>query len=214
MQLEQSFSIPVPVKDAWRVLLDIEQVSSCMPGAAVDSVDGDEFTGVVKVKLGPISLTYAGKASFAEKDEAAHRVVINAQGKDRRGNGTAAAVVSAQLTPEGEATRVDVVTDLNITGRPAQFGRGAMNDVADKLLGQFADQLTARLAGAPEVATPAATAEPAAATEPQSRQEPEPIDLAGLVAGSVGDRLRRPARAALVVLLLALCGFVIRRRLR
>src|SRR5690242_7405179 len=100
-----------------------------MPGAALDSVDGDEFTGRVKVKLGPISLTYAGKATFVQKDETEHKVVMNAQGKDRRGNSTAAAVITAQLTTEGASTRVDVATDLSITGRPAQFGRGAMNDV-------------------------------------------------------------------------------------
>src|SRR3712207_9453093 len=110
-----------------------------MPGAALDSVDGDDFTGRVKVKLGPINLTYQGKASFVEKDEAAHRAVIDAKGKDQRGNGTAAATVTATLAAEGSITRVDVVTDLNITGRPAQFGRGVMTDVGTKLLGQFAE---------------------------------------------------------------------------
>src|SRR5688572_8897768 len=116
-----------------------------MPGAALDSVDGDDFTGRVKVKLGPINLTYQGKASFIEKDEAAHKAVIDARGKDQRGNGTAAAVVTAKLKAEGSITRVDVLTDLNITGRPAQFGRGVMTDVGNKLLGQFADKLAAQL---------------------------------------------------------------------
>ncbi|TYP88049.1 SRPBCC family protein [Blastococcus xanthinilyticus] len=145
MQLENSFTVPVPVDEAWRVLLDIERIAPCMPGAALDSVDGDDFTGRVKVKLGPINLTYQGKASFVEKDEAAHRAVIDARGKDQRGNGTAAAVVTAQLKAEGSVTRVDVLTDLNITGRPAQFGRGVMTDVGNKLLGQFADKLAAQL---------------------------------------------------------------------
>src|SRR4051795_1421211 len=117
-----------------------------MPGGALDSVTGDDFTGRVKVKLGPINLTYQGKASFVEKDEAAHKAVIDARGKDQRGNGTAAAVVTAELKPEGDVTRVDVLTDLNITGRPAQFGRGVMTDVGNKLLGQFADKLSAQLA--------------------------------------------------------------------
>src|SRR3712207_4243638 len=108
--------------------------------AALDSVTGDEFTGRVKVKLGPINLTYQGKASFVEKDEAAHRAVIDGRGKDQRGNGTAAALITAQLKGEGSSTRVDVLTDLNITGRPAQFGRGVMTDVGNKLLGQFADK--------------------------------------------------------------------------
>jgi carbon monoxide dehydrogenase subunit G len=127
------------------VLLDIERIAPCMPGAALDSVSGDDFTGRVKVKLGPINLTYQGKASFVEKDEAAHRAVIDARGKDQRGNGTAAATVTATLAAQGSNTRVDVLTDLNITGRPAQFGRGVMTDVGNKLLGQFADKLAAQL---------------------------------------------------------------------
>jgi carbon monoxide dehydrogenase subunit G len=145
VQLENSFTVPVPVDEAWRVLLDIERIAPCMPGAALDTVDGDDFTGRVKVKLGPINLTYQGKASFIEKDEAAHKAVIDARGKDQRGNGTAAAVVTAKLKAEGSITRVDVLTDLNITGRPAQFGRGVMTDVGNKLLGQFADKLAAQL---------------------------------------------------------------------
>jgi carbon monoxide dehydrogenase subunit G len=145
VQLENSFTVPVPIDEAWRVLLDIERIAPCMPGAALDSVDGDDFTGRVKVKLGPINLTYQGKASFIEKDEAAHKAVIDARGKDQRGNGTAAAVVTARLAEEGAITRVDVLTDLNITGRPAQFGRGVMTDVGNKLLGQFADKLAAQL---------------------------------------------------------------------
>ncbi|OMQ15812.1 carbon monoxide dehydrogenase, partial [Modestobacter sp. VKM Ac-2676] len=146
MQLENSFIVPVPIDDAWRVLLDIERIAPCMPGAVLDSVTGDDFTGRVKVKLGPINLTYQGKASFVEKDEATHRAVIDAKGKDQRGNGTAAATITANLAAEGSTTRVDVITDLNITGRPAQFGRGVMTDVGNKLLGQFADKLAAQLA--------------------------------------------------------------------
>jgi carbon monoxide dehydrogenase subunit G len=145
VQLENSFTVPVPIEEAWRVLLDIERIAPCMPGAALDSVDGDDFTGRVKVKLGPINLTYQGKASFIEKDEAAHRAVIDARGKDQRGNGTAAATVTANLKAEGAITRVNVLTDLSITGRPAQFGRGVMTDVGNKLLGQFADKLAAQL---------------------------------------------------------------------
>jgi carbon monoxide dehydrogenase subunit G len=146
VQLENSFTVPVPIDEAWRVLMDIERIAPCMPGAALDSVTGDDFTGRVKVKLGPINLTYQGKASFIERDETGHRAVIDARGKDQRGNGTAAAVVTATLASEGSVTRVDVLTDLNITGRPAQFGRGVMTDVGNKLLGQFADKLSAQLA--------------------------------------------------------------------
>ncbi len=148
MELEHSFTVPVGVDQAWQTLLDIEQVAPCMPGAALDSVDGDDFTGTVKVRLGPIGLTYKGKASFLEKDEAAHKAIIGAQGRDSRGNGTAAATVTATLTEEAATqTRVDVKTDLNITGKPAQFGRGVMADVGNKLIGQFADCLAGKLEG-------------------------------------------------------------------
>jgi carbon monoxide dehydrogenase subunit G len=144
------------------VLLDIERIGPCMPGAVVDSVTGDDFTGRVKVKLGPINLTYQGKASFIEKDEANRRAVIDARGKDQRGNGTAAAIVTATLAEEGSITRVDVLTDLNITGRPAQFGRGVMTDVGNKLLGQFAEKLAAQL-GEGDAQGDAARAEAASA---------------------------------------------------
>src|SRR4051794_41292292 len=142
-----------------------------MPGAALDSVTGDDFTGRVKVKLGPINLTYQGKASFVEKDEAAHKAVIDARGKDQRGNGTAAAVVTAELKPEGDTTRVDVLTDLNITGRPAQFGRGVMTDVGNKLLGQFADKLAAQLGAGDEQAASTPPAAGAAATAVGAAEE-------------------------------------------
>src|SRR5215831_786450 len=118
-----------------------------MPGAALDSVDGDNFTGTVKVKLGPINLTYKGHASFVEKDEAAHRAVIDARGRDARGNGTAAARVTATLADAGESTDVQVNTELDITGKPAQFGRGVMVDVGNKLIGRFAECLAGKLAG-------------------------------------------------------------------
>ncbi|MFL5051791.1 MAG: SRPBCC family protein, partial [Xanthobacteraceae bacterium] len=145
MEFDNSFEVPLPPAQAWTLLMDVERIAPCMPGAALDSVDGDDFTGRVKVKLGPINLTYQGKASFIEKDEAAHKAVIDARGKDQRGNGTAAATITASLADQGSTTRVDVLTDLNITGRPAQFGRGVMTDVGNKLLGQFADKLAAQL---------------------------------------------------------------------
>ncbi len=130
------------------MLLDIEQIAPCMPGAVLDSVDGDDFTGRVKVKLGPISLTYKGKASFIKKDEATHTAVIDAAGKDQRGNGTAAATVTATLKDQGgTSTQVEVRTDLNITGKPAQFGRGVMIDVGNKLIGQFATCVEGKLSG-------------------------------------------------------------------
>jgi uncharacterized protein len=165
MQLEHSFTVPVGVDEAWRVLLDIDQVATCMPGATLESVDGDDFTGSVKVRVGPIGLMYRGKARFSEKDEAARRAVLDAQGKDARGNGTAAAHVAATLHPVGDSTRVEVVTDLNVTGKPAQFGRGVMADIGNKLIGQFADCLAGRLATGGGAAGGADSAAPPAATE-------------------------------------------------
>jgi len=147
VQLEHTFTVPAGVEQAWQVLLDIERIAPCLPGAAIDSVDGDDFTGTVKVRLGPIGLTYKGKATFIEKDAVAHRTVIDARGKDARGNGTATATITATLVPDGAGTAVTVLTDLNITGKPAQFGRGVMVDVGNKLIGQFADCLAGKLAG-------------------------------------------------------------------
>jgi carbon monoxide dehydrogenase subunit G len=181
VQLENSFTVPVPIDEAWRVLLDIERIAPCMPGAVLDSVTGDEFTGRVKVKLGPINLTYQGKASFVEKDAAAHQAVIDARGKDQRGNGTAAATITANLAPEGPVTRVHVLTDLNITGRPAQFGRGVMTDVGNKLLGQFADKLAAQL-GQGDAQGSADRAEGAAATAAGAVEE-----IAASAEQSAGD---------------------------
>ena len=147
MKLEHSFSVPASVEDAWTTLVDIERVAPCMPGATLETVEGDEFTGSVKVKLGPIGLTYKGKAQWLEKDDVAHRAVIRAQGKDARGNSTAAATITTSLQPigDGGGTKVDVLTDLDITGKPAQFGRGVMVDVGNKLIGQFADCLAGKM---------------------------------------------------------------------
>lgn len=222
MELENSFTVPVPVDEAWRVLLDIERIAPCMPGAVLDTVTGDDFTGRVKVKLGVITLTYQGKASFVEKDEAAHRAVIDARGRDQRGNGTAAAVVTATLAAEGDSTRVDVLTDLNITGRPAQFGRGVMTDVGNKLLGQFADRLAAQLgAGEPAAATPAppevAPVAEAVRSVPSiprpihepAPAEPEPIDLLEVAGGAAAARYAPAAGLALLVLLVV---WLVRRR--
>jgi uncharacterized protein len=199
MQLEHSFTVPVGIDDAWKVLLDIEQVAPCMPGAALESIDGDDFTGSVKVKLGPIALTYKGKASFIEKDEAAHRATIDAQGKDSRGNGTAAAKVTAVLTAEDAATtRVGVVTDLNITGKPAQFGRGVMVDVGNKLIGQFADCLAGKLAaGAGAETAPAAPAKaPAKAAPAKAPAKAAPAKAAPAKAAPAKAAKAAPAKVA------------------
>jgi carbon monoxide dehydrogenase subunit G len=175
MELTNEFSVAAPVEHAWAALLDVERIAPCMPGAALTSFDGDAFTGTVKVKLGPVNLTYAGKGRFASKDEAAHRIVIEASGKDKRGTATAAATVTGTLYPEGDSTRVHVVTDLRITGAPAQFGRGMIADVAGRLVGQFAACLAEKIAAnapAPAEATPADTATTAAITAPAATPEP------------------------------------------
>ncbi|MCW2698431.1 MAG: coxG [Modestobacter sp.] len=186
MQLENSFTVPLPIDEAWRVLMDIDRIAPCMPGAILDSVEGDDFTGRVKVKLGPINLTYQGKGSFIERDETTHQAKIDARGKDQRGNGTAAAIVTAKLASEGDVTRVDVLTDLNITGRPAQFGRGVMTDVGNKLLGQFADKLSAQLASGdlgidPAVVAGTGTQEPTGAGTASSSTASAAATAAGAV---------------------------------
>jgi len=148
MRLDHEFTVPVPAAQAWPVLLDIDRIAPCMPGATITKVDGDDFEGTVKVKVGPITVTYGGTASFLEKDEAQRIAVIEARGKETRGSGTANARITAQLFDNGDdSTRVAVVTDLSITGKPAQFGRGVMNDVGNKLLGRFADCLAGELGG-------------------------------------------------------------------
>jgi carbon monoxide dehydrogenase subunit G len=141
MELEHSFTVPVPADQAWDVLLDVERVAPCMPGATLDSVDGDEIKGKIKVKLGPVSMTYAGTAEFTERDRDAGVVVLRASGKETRGSGTAAATVRSELHDRGDETEVTVHTSLNVTGRPAQLGRGLMSEVSAKLIGIFATNL-------------------------------------------------------------------------
>src|SRR5215472_11564302 len=148
MELEHSFTIPVPPEQAWQVLLDVEQVAPCMPGATVDAVDGDQIKGRIKVKVGPVSLTYAGTARFTERDEQAKSVTLEASGKETRGSGTAAATVRSTLQGEGDGqTRVVVHTTMSVTGRPAQFGRGVMTEVGGRIIERFATNLAAQLAG-------------------------------------------------------------------
>ena len=166
MQLEHQFTVPVPVAQAWDVLLDVERIAPCMPGATVESFDGETIVGRVKVKVGPIQVTYTGTARFTDKDEPTRRAVIEASAKEARGSGTATATITARLQDDGgSATNVTVTTDLAITGKPAQFGRGVMEEVGNKLLGRFADCLADTLGSSD--ATDSSTAPAAAApTEP------------------------------------------------
>ena len=146
MELNNEFRVAVPAVETWEVLTDVERIAPCLPGATLLSVDGDDFTGTVKVKVGPITVSYRGEATFQEKDAAAHRMVLKANGKETRGNGQAAAVVTAQLKDEGTAgTLVSITTDLTISGKAAQFGRGVLADVSGNLITQFAKRLEADL---------------------------------------------------------------------
>jgi hypothetical protein len=137
MELTNEFRVGVPVEEAWAVLTDVERIAPCMPGAQLTEVDGETYTGSVKVKVGPITAQYKGSATFVEKDDVAHRAVLKADGRDTRGQGNASAVVTATLVADGDGTSVTVSTDLTVTGKVAQFGRGVLADVSAKLVGQF-----------------------------------------------------------------------------
>lgn len=206
MELTHSFTVPTSADDAWALLTDLQRVGDCFPGATVTEVTDEGFTGTVKVKLGPIALVYGGSGSFVARDDANHRAVIEAKGKDKRGNGTAGATVTVQLTPDGGGARADVVTDLAVTGKPAQFGRGVMQDVSDKLLGQFIACIEKQLGGtaggagtdAAGAPVPQATVQDVdeAATRPeivtdavpeQVRDTGEPLTLAQEVARSKAE---------------------------
>jgi len=170
VELSHTFTVPADVETTWATFMDLEEVGGCFPGATVTEASAEGFAGTVKVKLGPIALVYAGTGAFVERDDAAHRAVIEAKGKDKRGNGTAGATVTIQLTDAGDgSTRADVQTDLAVTGKPAQFGRGVMQDVSDKLLGQFIACIEGKIGEAtPPATTPPATTPPTQAASPVS----------------------------------------------
>jgi carbon monoxide dehydrogenase subunit G len=218
--LQHEFVVPAHVDVVWAVLLDPEKVAPCMPGATLTATDGSTFTGTVKVKLGPVSLLYKGKGEFLETDEAARKVVIKAGGKDSRGNGTAAATVTVTLTGEGASTHGSVDTDLTITGKPAQFGRGMITEVGGKILTSFADCLAGKLsspaeepatetaggrqdvppnAGPQHVVPPAS--EPRHAAPAEGTQALDLLDFAG---GSIIKRAAPVAGAVLAVLIVVM----------
>ncbi len=194
MELEHSFTVPVPKSRAWDVLLDVERVAPCMPGATLDSVDGDEIRGRIKVKVGPINMTYAGTARFIEKDAEAGVVKLEASGKETRGAGTASASVRSVLEDRGEETHVTVLTTLNVTGKPAQFGRGVLNEVGGKLLSIFAANLATTLGETDGAGTGAGAGAPDSAAGAGAEQA---ASASGTVAGSDQplDDLKLPARA-------------------
>ncbi|MBA8954471.1 SRPBCC family protein [Actinomadura namibiensis] len=194
MELDHEFTVPVPVDQAWSVLLDVERVALCVPGATLDSADGEEYAGRLKVKVGAMTVTYRGTARIAVADRDARAVTIEAAAKEARGPGTAAATVQARLHDEGDHTRVTVHTKLNVTGRPAQFGRNILAEVGAKLIARFAKNLAAELEnptvreeaevvdqqGAAEVAREAAVdrAEGEKAAESVVERAAEPVETA------------------------------------
>ena len=217
MEFEQRFTIPVPAQQAWAVLLDIERIAPCMPGMTLEDSEGEEFRGRVKVKVGPMTVTYSGTARIVERDEDARRAVIEASGKETRGAGTARATITGTVADRGDQSEVEVHTELAITGRPAQFGRGVMADVADKLLGQFAECLADELATdrspasePPEPGPVAESTAPAAAdVAPRPRPTDEAIDLLGVAGAPV---LRRLAPALVVLAGVLVVRWLRRRR--
>ncbi|MGI8664176.1 MAG: SRPBCC family protein [Acidimicrobiales bacterium] len=223
MELTNDFRVAVPPAAAWAVLTDVERIAPCMPGAQLQEVAGEEYRGVVKIKVGPITAQYKGAANFVELDEAGHRAVLRAEGRETRGQGNASATITATLTPDGEGTKVQVVTDLTVTGKVAQFGRGVMADVSAKLLDQFVEKLETTVlsgeaqpaadAGAPAAQTAAAEPSPVAAPSVRKIDGPEatPIDLLGSAGSPVAKRV-----APLVALLAVgwLLRVLLRRRRR
>lgn len=218
MELTNEFRVEVPVDHAWRTLTDVETIAPCLPGAQLQEVEGDEYRGTVKVKVGPITAQYKGTARFVEQDEATHRAVLEASGRDTRGQGNASATITAVLVPDGDGTKVTVDTDLHVTGRVAQFGRGVLADVSHKILDQFVDQLhdtVLRAEGHPPVpdfelelepgpepsgALPAAGAPPA--VRRIDHPEAEAVDLVSAAGAPVLKRLVPIVVVVLVVLVL------------
>jgi uncharacterized protein len=222
MKIANEFTISAPVDDAWDVLTDLAQVVPLMPGAQLIGQEGDDYMGKVKVKVGPVISEFTGKANFVDLDRENHRAVINARGREARGTGNAAAVVTAQLHPDGNNSRVTVDTDLKIVGKLAQFGSGMLQQVSEKLLGQFVESLEAKLAGtAQPAADPAPTEAPAAQQEPTqapeaataaAAAEPAPIDLLELAGGAALKKFGPAALVGLALLLGFLLGRSSRRR--
>lgn len=206
MKLEHSFRVAEDVDTAWDVLNDVRKVALCMPGAAVDTVDGNDITGTCKIKLGPIALTYRGQATFVERDATAHRMVLEGNGQDGA-NGRAAVTVVASLSADGDQTRVDLQTDLKLTGKPAQFGRGMIADVGGKIIEQFSACLSEKLAVRVTEPESEAAGEPAASAA-SAEAEAEPLDLVHYARHSALKRVGPLVAAAMLVLLI---GALVRR---
>src|ERR671910_1517056 len=185
MKINNEFTVSAPIQRAWDTMLDLDRIAPCLPGAAIqDEKDEGEYDGTMKVKIGPITANYKGTVKFEEVDEENHRAVLQATGRDARGQGTASATIVSTLQEEGEGTKVSVDTDMKLTGRAAQFGRGIAQDVATKMLDQFASCLEEEITGGPEEgAAAAATAEPTGEENGSQQEEAPPAAAAGGTAG-------------------------------
>jgi uncharacterized protein len=203
MKLENEFRVDVPVEQAWRVLLDVERIAPCMPGAQLQEVEGDEYRGIVKVKVGPITAQYKGVARITESDDTNHRAVIRAEGRDTRGQGNASATATAVLQPDGDGTRVSIDSDVTITGKVAQFGRGVIADVSAKLLDQFVACLESDVLSAGD---PPASNEVAESGEARTIDAPEaePVDLLRTAGAPMLKRAVPVAAAVIIVIVVVL----------
>jgi uncharacterized protein len=215
MELKNDFHVSVPIDVAWAVLTDLERIAPCMPGAELQEVEGDEYRGVVKVKVGPISAQYKGSARFVEKDDKQHKAVLLAEGRDTRGQGNASATVTALAVPDDDGTTISITTELTITGKVAQFGRSAMGEISAKMLTEFAERLEADVLSQSSESEPTepapdspvtSEATPEVADLPSVRKiasaPVEPIDLLGTAGPSVVKRVAPLAAVVGLVLLL------------
>jgi hypothetical protein len=208
MDLTNEFRVPLGVDEAWAVLTDIERIAPCMPGATLEGSEGDEYRGTVKVKVGPMTAQYKGTVRFLERDDAEHKAVLQADGREARGQGSAAATITATVTPDGDGSAVYVVTDLTISGKVAQFGRGVLGDVSTRLMKQFVDCLEQDLAAANASAAPTQAAP--ASSGPHARPQPaaQPVDLVSTAGAPVAKR------AAPLIAVVFLTYWLLRRRSR
>ena len=204
MKLENEFRVDLPVEEAWRVLLDVERIAPCMPGAQLQEVEGDEYRGIVKVKVGPITAQYKGVARITDSDDTNHRAVIRAEGRDTRGQGNASASATAVLQPDGDGTRVSIDSDVTITGKVAQFGRGVIADVSAKLLDQFVACLEREVLSS--AGDPPASNDVAEGGEARTIDAPEaePVDLLRTAGAPVLKRVVPVAAAVVIVIVVVL----------
>jgi len=208
MDLNHQFTVAVPVEDAWRILTDVERIAPCLPGAQLQEIEGDTYRGIVKVKVGPIQAQFKGQANFIERDDIAHKVVLKGEGRDTTGKGNASAIITAEMTAvDASNTAVTVNTDLSVTGKVAQFGRGAMADISDKLLAQFVVNLNALIAEQPATAAaPAAAPEPTEGVRTIESAEVAPLDLLS----AAGSPILKRAIPVVVVVVAVLVWLVVR----